>query len=323
MNSDIPPHNPNGFSPELVSVQPQSFTERYRISPLVFLIVALIGIFISYQLIGGTLIVLLFGAQITEANVVGMRIATMAGQLLFMLVPTIILARLQTIHLKDLFRLHAPRPLEIVLAVLSTFGLQGVLQVYVHYQDKIPIPESIKPIFDELRRMVEELYRSLIAAHSVPELIFVTIVVAVTPAVCEELFFRGLIQKNLEQVTTQRRRNALWAVMFGGIIFSAYHLNPFGFVPVAVLGMYFGFLVYRANSIYVAVAAHFTNNFLAVLSLYVLGDEELFLKTEPHITDAIVLTNLALFLFFFLGTAYAFIRVTSRRMRLEESIQRS
>jgi len=304
----------NIHQPVFSAMEPDrtSLMDRFRFHPVLFAFTALVVVFVLYQLIGGSLTVLIFGMKITKQNLTGIRIATMVGQIVFVLTPTLFLARLQSKKMGDALRLHPVRPVEIILALLGVFSLQGALQSYIYVQEKIPVPEQVKPFVDEIRRMIEETYKQLMSTSTVSEFLFVIVIVALTPAICEEILFRGLVQRNLEKGLKPTR-----GIILCGIIFGAYHFNPFMIVPLVVLGLYFGFLVYRTNSIYVSIAAHFFNNFIAGLSVYLIGDEDLIIPIPPGGTGGIsvelIVSDFLLSSGLFLAILYIFIKVTAKR----------
>ena len=88
---------------------------------------------------------------------------------------------------------------------------------------------------------------------------------AIVPAVCEEFFFRGTLQPYLSKYFKQ----PLWAILITAFIFSAFHLDFFGFIPRFILGIYLGVAVYRTKSLWGAIWAHFLNNGVALLAFYV------------------------------------------------------
>ena len=89
------------------------------------------------------------------------------------------------------------------------------------------------------------------------------LVVALVPAVGEELVFRGVIQKNLVRWFSPHV-----GVWLGAAIFSAIHLQFFGFVPRFLLGLVLGYLYLWSGNILVSMAAHFTQNALQLVLLY-------------------------------------------------------
>ncbi len=238
-------------------------------SPIAMTLIALGAIFILYQFFGAGITLILFGG-LGEGNVQGFRFMTMVSQLVFILIPTLIFARWQDVSYSEIFKLKAPSLFEVLIAIVGTLSLQSIAQVYLYLQDIIIPIEKISPIFETLRKMVERTYLILISAKSPIEFAFVALVVAVTPAVCEELLFRGLVQYNLSKAI-----NYKLGFIITGVVFAMYHANPFSFIPLVALGIYFGYLVYRSESIFLAILAHFINNFTAAYFYYAFGKEEI------------------------------------------------
>lgn len=89
------------------------------------------------------------------------------------------------------------------------------------------------------------------------------LVIGLVPAVAEELVFRGVIQKNLVRWFSPHV-----GVWLGAAIFSAIHMQFFGFVPRFVLGLVLGYLYLWSGNILVSMAAHFTQNAFQLVILY-------------------------------------------------------
>jgi len=277
-----------------------------RLRPIPFAILVLATVFVLYQLVGGVLTLLFLGGKIVEENVNVMRWATFGGQILFLLVPTLILARLRASRPGDFFRWRVPGYREILLTVVAVFALQQILQGYMAVQDAIPLPGPIERFVEEFRRLLEETYRLLVTAHSPAEFLVVVLVVALTPAVCEEVLFRGLVQRSFEEEAGGFR-----AAIMTGVIFGAYHMSPFSLIPLAVLGIFFGFVVYRTGNLLVAVAAHFFNNFMACLAAYFQLEDD-FVAVDPlgAASGTIMALNVLLFAVVFVVATYYFTRIT-------------
>jgi len=191
------------------------------------------------------------------------------------------------------------------------FALQQLMQGYMALQDSIPLPPDLQKVLDTFKQMIDQTYRVLVTAKSPLEFLFVVVIVALTPAVCEELLFRGLVQGALGEAVGGFR-----AAVLAGLIFGIYHLNPFSLVPLVALGVYFGYLVYRSGSITVSISAHFFNNFVACVALYLNVDDD-FIALAPSgpWTWPILLGNFALFGLVFVGATYYFIVITRRQDR--------
>src|SRR5579862_3108134 len=237
------------------------FIYRYQIPPFVLGVASLIVIFFLYQIVGGAITVLFFGFDPHAGQVSGFRIATAAGQIAFILLPTFFLVRLASFRPMEYFRARMPESLpSILFALVGIFSLQQMLQVYLSFQDKIPLPSSIEHFLAPIKQALEDLTKMLVTSNSRWELTAVLFVIAFVPAICEEFLFRGLVQRSFEQSFGRK-----YGVLYTGIIFGAYHLNPFEFIPLAALGVYLGFVAMRANSIWVSACGHFFNNALAVV----------------------------------------------------------
>lgn len=296
---------PGAAAPEPQEVPLQKpFFQRMHVIP--FVLITLCAVFFLYQVIAGGLTLLLAGGAITADTVAWVRWSTLIGQLLFILVPTLILTRLRYGTVIKPLRLHLPAFSQVVVVLIGVFALQQVLQGYMLLQEQIPLPPVIQRWVDLIKEMFEATYRLLITAENPLEFTLVVFTVAVVPAICEEALFRGLVQRDLESLTSGVR-----SAVIAGVVFALYHLNPFSLVPLIVLGVAFGLIVYRSGNLILAMLAHFLNNFLASVALYFNIDED-FLMTAPGggATAEAAVLNTVVFALVFVGAMYYFVRIT-------------
>ena len=108
------------------------------------------------------------------------------------------------------------------------------------------------------------------------------VVIALVPAIAEELVFRGVIQKNLVRWFSPHV-----GVWLGAAIFSAIHFQFFGFVPRFVLGLVLGYLYFWSGNILVSMAAHFTQNAFQLLIIYLTQRGQFGWGFDPDATDAL------------------------------------
>ena len=254
----------NGFEPQ--------------ISPITAAFIGLIGGFFLYQFVGGLLTFIIFGFNINDAHVNGLRIMTMLSQLLFILLPALLFSKWFYNDLNRILKFKAPDYREIILFIIGIFILTPLLQNYVSIQNYFinkmaevsPFINSIKSLLDSLNKLVENSYQNLLSTKTILDAIFVIFVVSIVPAVSEEMMFRGFIQSSFEL-----KLKARWAIVITAVFFGLYHFNPYGLVPLIILGLYFGFAAYMSRSIFVSMILHFTNNFLAVIMYFIIGDKDL------------------------------------------------
>ncbi len=174
-------------------------------------------------------------------------------QYAFMLAPTIYFVRkLHTKHVREYLRYSKTSILEILLAVVTTLAL-------------IPFTTWIANILTRLLDVPDEIANlgiELFTANSLPEFFWLVLVIAITPAICEEALFRGYAQRTLERAIGAK---SFWVI---GIIFGLYHMQPLGLISLSIIGIVLGFFYYRSKSLFPSMAAHFTNNFFVVWLLY-------------------------------------------------------
>jgi len=275
-----------------------------RISPTAFVVLSLALVFVLYQVVAGLLAFLFLGNELTHETAAALRLATAVGQILCILVPTLLLARARYGSIVVPLRLKIPSLLDILIVSVALVALQQLLQGYMAAQDAIPLPPQIERYVQIIKNIIERTYLLLVSAGSPLEFAGVVATVALVPAVVEELLFRGLVQRDLEKVASGMR-----AAVVAGVIFGVYHLNPFSIVPLIALGVFFGYIVYRSQNITLAMVAHFLNNFLTSCSVYFgLGDDYLaFASGDASRPDA-VLANSAIGALIFVAATYYFAR---------------
>lgn len=112
-------------------------------------------------------------------------------------------------------------------------------------------------------KQIAEITAKMLNVHTFPELLFNILLIAIIPAMGEEMFFRATIQK----IFTEWRK-AVWGIWIAAFVFSAIHLQFYGFVPRMLLGAFLGYLYAWSGSLWLPVVAHFVNNAIAVVFYY-------------------------------------------------------
>ena len=115
------------------------------------------------------------------------------------------------------------------------------------------------------------LTESLLKMDSFGLLLSNMIVIAILPAIGEELFFRGTIQQ-LIQRSSKNPHIAIWVTAF---LFSALHMQFLGFIPRMLLGALFGYLFYWSGNLWLPIIGHFINNGFAVMATYMIQQNKI------------------------------------------------
>ena len=121
---------------------------------------------------------------------------------------------------------------------------------------------------DDLARANKEMLGGVCLFDSVGHWAVAILVLAILPAVSEELFFRGAFLPLL------RRATGSWhvAVFVSAVVFSAVHMDPSGFITRTVLGLLLGAVFAITRSLWAPMLLHFTNNAMAVFCLSLTAD---------------------------------------------------
>ena len=155
----------------------------------------------------------------------------------------------------------------LIFVFLLTFLFVIVNSPVVVWNKSIVFPEFLSS-FESWAKLkesqLEKLTIYLVSFESFSEYIIGVIAIALIPGFFEEFLFRGIIQKNINLIS----KNHHLAIWLSALIFSAIHMQFYGFFPRLFMGVLFGYLFYWSGSIFYAVAAHFFNNFFSLSIWY-------------------------------------------------------
>jgi len=157
--------------------------------------------------------------------------------------------------------------LMLIATLVMTIAFMATNTIFIDWNAHLSFPEFMKGFGDWARETedhAEELTKYMTQFSSLGEFVFAFLIIAILPAFGEELVFRGMLQPQLFRAT----KNIHVAIWTTAIIFSAFHLQFFGFVPRMLLGALFGYLYYWSGNLLMPMFAHFVNNGFSVLMLY-------------------------------------------------------
>lgn len=180
--------------------------------------------------------------------------ANTAGQLLGLALPALVLARLHTSQVDRFLRLRSLSTYTVVWALLGWICLLPVVQWLGQVNAALPLPEALRA-FDELQMAL-----IMAALEGGLGLIPNLLMLAVVPAFCEEVLFRGYVQRQAE-----RGLGIVGGIVFSGLVFGFYHLRLTQVLPLCLLGIYLAYLVWKSGSLWSAVIVHLANNAFSVL----------------------------------------------------------
>ena len=171
--------------------------------------------------------------------------------------PTLLYAYLTDFDYKLLFNFKRQSAfLVIVIMLLITPFIGWLLEMNM----SIPFPDWILRLGNDSEKIVE----SFLKMNHFGDLLFNLLVIAIVPAIGEELLFRGYLQQSFSKWLS----NPHAAIIVTAVLFSAIHLHFQGFLPRFILGVLLGYLFYWSGSLWLPILAHFANNAQAVIISY-------------------------------------------------------
>ncbi len=159
----------------------------------------------------------------------------------------------------------SPGPGLLVLVLVIVF--MGANSIFIEWNENVKLPESLGG-FESWARDFENRARLITGFmttfDSNSQFLIGLLVIALLPAIGEELVFRGFIQNHLLALT----KNAHIAIWVAAFIFSFFHFQFYGFIPRLFLGALFGYLYLWSGNIIYPMIAHFINNGFTLLMIY-------------------------------------------------------
>ncbi len=161
----------------------------------------------------------------------------------------------------------SPKAIQILLVLLTILISGPVINYMMELNKHLSLPEILKSLEEWMRDSedrADEITKVFLEVSGLGGLLVNLFVIALLPAIGEELLFRGGVQKLLIEMT----KNKHAGIILSAIAFSALHLQFYGFLPRMMLGIYLGYLVLWSGSLWLSIFAHFINNAGAVILFF-------------------------------------------------------
>ncbi len=236
--------------------------------------------------VGDAFLVLLLCAVLYLAGGVAAQIflgepGLLAAQIVFMALPAVLYIYLRGYDLRRTFALATPDSRQVAGGLILLVGATQVAWFLAWLQSLVaPVPVEYL-----------EMLAEMVTADSLPRFIWLLLLVALAPAVAEEVLFRGVLLSGLRS-----RVSPMAAVVLSGLIFGLFHVAPetgFRILPTAWLGVVLAWVVVVTGSLPLAVFLHFMNNG-AILTLMALPATRELVMGSPDAAPPLILLPLAL-----------------------------
>jgi uncharacterized protein len=280
---------------------------------VVFLAVQIIAALIAIPLFGFDTVMGMFGGfDFSDRKMLNMMKFFQVFQSIGLFVlPSLVVARLYHPNMWQFLSLNYRPTIQqalwvtiLIISVNPFINFTGAVNAEMHF------PEWLSGMEDWMRNAeenAEKIVKAFLHVDNIGGLLFNLFMIAVLPALGEELLFRGVIQQLLTRIT----KNPHWGIWLSAILFSALHMQFYGFIPRMLLGAMFGYLLIWSGSLWLPVIAHFVNNAGAVILLFLIDKNYIGAEIEEFGSGtgqwyiAVASLTTALLIFFMFRKQYA------------------
>ena len=193
---------------------------------------------IVFLLVGGTAqyLNLFFGILVTEILIIAL--------------PSIWFVKKRKLSLKRTFR-------------LNKIGIKNIVLIFVITILMYPIASFFQNLFVNILNSFMP-FNPYVLPEEISKIPFLWSIffIAIVPGICEEIMFRGTILKAYEKLGIKK------AIIISAVLFGMFHFSLINLIAPAILGIVFGIMVYKTNSIYSSMLAHALNNSIALILNY-------------------------------------------------------
>ncbi|RYZ99582.1 MAG: CPBP family intramembrane metalloprotease [Sphingobacteriaceae bacterium] len=162
---------------------------------------------------------------------------------------------------------------------------------------------------EKSEKSAEIMVTAMLKMNSVGDLIKNVLLIGLATAVVEEFLFRGCLQTIFIRWT----KNTHAAIWITAILFSAFHMQFFGFLPRVMLGVLFGYMVAYSGSIWPAMWGHFINNSFAVIATYLYQHKTIKIDPESQHVFNYTVYIISLIILLFLLWIYRYIALSKKQ----------
>lgn len=238
-----------------------------------FFFLYLTGLQLLMEPLTGHSITELQNGDLTDPNLIGyLKITQFLYTIIVYFVPAAIFAYLwQPYPMNYLGLSTVPRGLQVLLALMAMYSVLWAAGFVNDWNQTWNVPKEAR----DMQTQAEKLIKVMLRMPTVKDLLVNLLLVAIVPAIAEELFFRGVFQRLMIKST----RKVWLSVFITAIFFSAVHGEMLGFMARVVLGFVLGAIYVLSGNLWLSIFAHVLNNGSQVIMMYMF--QHGMMKTDP------------------------------------------
>ena len=186
-----------------------------------------------------------------------------SSALMFIAPPIILYAFTRTEPMRQIGFRKPLRWWMVFIGIALMFVSLPLTNILGTWNEKANFGEFLETFLKMMEDAAGDLTQRMLEVDTIWGLLGNLLVIALIPAIGEELTFRGVVQQALT-----RRCNPHVAIWLSAFIFSFIHFQFYGFLPRMFLGLIRGYMFYYSGSIWTSILMHFINNGTAVVVAY-------------------------------------------------------
>ena len=199
---------------------------------------------------------------LSQNSIVDLKLFQLFSSLGLFLTPMLIYSHITCHH----FNFNKLTRQSVILAICIMVLILPFISLTVEIIKSLNLPEYII----QSDRELDQTTKKFLKMSNYSDLLFNILLIAIIPAIGEELVFRGYLQKKI----SKRLSNIHISIFITAVIFSAIHFHFQAFIARFILGLVLGYLFVWSKSIWLPILAHFINNFQALLvSFFMLNNK--------------------------------------------------
>ncbi len=159
-------------------------------------------------------------------------------------------------------------------AFISVFTITPLIGLLMQWNMNMDLPESMSSVEEWMKQSEEAanlVIESFLQTSTLSGLLLNLFMIGIIPAVGEELLFRGVLQQLLHRMISKPHLS----IIITALLFSAFHLQFYGFLPRFMLGLVLGYAFYITGSLWVPMLIHFVNNSFSVIAAYLFYNDKI------------------------------------------------
>ncbi|OQX74194.1 MAG: hypothetical protein B6D61_11810 [Bacteroidetes bacterium 4484_249] len=235
--------------------------------------------FVLTMVIGLVVAIPIFGTSILEnftnlndsfdeSTISFLKYFQVVNQIGIFILPVLLYAWLENRNVGSYLRINCKLGvIHLMLSVLLIFVSIPVINWMVEINQQMNLPDFMKGIENWMRESEDKtnkLTEIFLNVNTINGLIINLFIIAFLAAVGEELLFRGVVLRLILEGT----KSIHLAIILSSVLFSAIHMQFYGFLPRAILGILFGYVFILTDTLWIPIILHFIFNGITVVAAY-------------------------------------------------------